>query len=104
MLAESEGSSHSKRLEENSRTWAGGHASQPTGLHSLWVSAGDPGQGPRDVHFVLISMIGGGRMRGVRVNIRISVAQWGSAQRARLHGELYIIYRALIVILILLKL
>ena len=30
-------------------------------------------------------------MRGVRVNIRISVAQWGSAQRARLHGELYII-------------
>ena len=81
-----------QRLEENSRTWVGRLASQPTGLHSLWVSAGDPGQGPRDVHFVLISMIGGGRMRGVRVNIRmISAAQRGSAQRARLHGELYII-------------
>ena len=49
------------------------------------------GRGPRDVYLVLISMIGGGRMRGARVDIRISVAQWGSAQRARVHGELYII-------------
>ena len=49
------------------------------------------GQGPRDVYSGLISMIGGGRMRGARVDIRISAAQKGSAQRARLHGELYII-------------
>ena len=34
--------------------------------------AGDTGQGPRDVYSVLISMIGGGRMRGARVDIRIS--------------------------------
>ena len=30
----------SQRFLQNSRTWVGGQASQPTGLHSLWVSAG----------------------------------------------------------------